>query len=245
MATVRCERGHLYDDRRYTLCPHCPTVGLKGATVPRTEAAPMSRPAVAPTEAVSGLRSTTPYRAPSGLGATEAASVRATSAPPRGTVGAAGVTVGAFSKRTAFDPVVGWLVCIKGINKGRDYRLHSDLNKVGRAPSMDVCIEGDDTISRENHCQIAFSPRSKMFSVIPGGGRNLIYLNGKDVLTATGLEAFDCLDIGDGSFLFIPFCSDRFDWDRAPSRREPQPQETETQEVVERPRPGEPEPPVC
>ena len=80
---------------------------------------------------------------------------------------------------------------------------------------MDVCIEGDDTISRENHCQIAFSPRSKSFNLLQGDGRNLIYLNGDVVLTATGLKAYDCLDIGDGSFLFIPFCSDRFDWEKA------------------------------
>jgi hypothetical protein len=87
---------------------------------------------------------------------------------------------------------------------------------------MDVCIEGDDTISRENHCQIAFSPRSKSFNVVPGDGRNLIYRNGKDVLTATELQAYDCLDIGDGSFLFIPFCSERFDWDGAPRQVDPE-----------------------
>jgi hypothetical protein len=187
----------------------------------------MSRPAVAPTEAAPGGRSTVPFRGPTGLGATEAAP-RGTSggsgpsAPPRGGVGAAGVTIGAFSKSSRFDPVVGWLVCIKGINKGRDYRLHSDLNKVGRAPNMDVCIEGDDTVSRENHCQIAFSPRSKAFNVVPGDGRNLIYRNGKDVLTATELQAYDCLDIGEGSFLFIPFCSERFAWDGAPRQVDPQ-----------------------
>jgi hypothetical protein len=103
------------------------------------------------------------------------------------------------------------------VNKGRDYRLHSDLNKVGRAPNMDVCIEGDETISRENHCQIAFSPRSKTFNVIPGDGRNLIYLNDKDVLSPTKLEAYDRLDLGDGSFMFMPFCAlGKFDWEPSP-----------------------------
>jgi hypothetical protein len=203
----------------------------------------MSRPAVAPTEAASGRRPTAPFRGSTGPGATEAAAHH-TSAPQRSGVGAAGVTVGAFSKSTAFDPVVGWLVCVKGVNKGRDYRLHSDLNKVGRDPSMDVCLEGDDTVSRENHCQIAFSPRSKAFNVVPGDGRNLIYRNGRDVLTATELQAYDCLDIGEGSFLFIPFCSDRFDWDSAPQPPKSQPpksQATGTSTVV---KPHTLEPPV-
>ena len=221
MATVRCERGHVYDDRKHTHCPHCPVPGLRDVTVPRTEAASVNRPVVAPTEA---------------------ASARGTSAPPHapsGGVGAAGVTIGAFQKRTGIEPVVGWLVCIKGSNKGRDYRLHSDINKVGRAPNMEVCIEGDDTISRENHCQIAFSPRSKTFRVVPGDGRNLIYRNGEDVLAATSLQAYDCLDIGEGSFLFIPFCSDRFDWEGAPPPVQPRGIDT-AKDVTEDPPTREP-----
>lgn len=196
MPTVRCDKGHNYDDR-LSHCPYCPVPGLRNANIPKTEAALMSRP---------------------GIPQTEPASLRGPGAPTRGAGGAdrggtAGVTVGLFQKQTGMEPVVGWLVCIKGTNKGRDYRLHSDLNKLGRAPNMDVCVEGDDTISRENHCQIAFSPRSKAFNVVPGTGRNLIYLNGEDVLTAMRLQAYDRLDLGDSSFLFIPFCTDKFDWE--------------------------------
>jgi hypothetical protein len=149
----------------------------------------------------------------------------------------AGVTVGVFQKRTGIEPVVGWLVCVKGTNKGRDYRLHSDLNKIGRAPNMDVCIEGDETISRENHCQIAFSTRSKNFNIIPGDGRNLVYLNNEDILSATKLEAYDRLDLGDGSFIFIPFCTDKFDWGSSP-KPEPKP------EPKLQPKPNEREPQV-
>lgn len=131
------------------------------------------------------------------------------------------------------EPVVGWLVCIKGANKGRDYRLHSDLNKVGRDPNMDVCIEGDETISRENHCQIAFSPRSKTFSVVPGTGRNLIYLNDEDVFSAMKLKAYDRLDLGDSSFLFIPFCSDQFEWES--SAVKPERKSVPLEQIVEDP----------
>ena len=204
MAMVQCENRHFYDDRKHTHCPHCPVPGLKDVKIPGTQAASVSRPGIAPTEPASFQRTDTPIRGGS--------SVRSG--------GMAGVTIGAVIKRTGIDPVVGWLVCIHGSNKGRDYRLHSDLNKVGRDPNMDVCIEGDETISRENHCQIAFSPRSKVFSIVPGTGRNLIYLNGQDVLSATSLKAYDQLDLGESKFLFLPFCvPDRFDWSGRMLRR--------------------------
>jgi hypothetical protein len=215
MATVRCENGHNYDDRKHHYCPFCSVPGLKNVTIPRTEAAPMSRPSVPQTEPASARDTGVP--------------IRGGASADRG--GASGVTVGVVQKRTGIEHVVGWLVCIKGINKGRDYRLHSDLNKLGRAPNMDVCVEGDETISRENHCQIAFSPRSRTFSVIPGSGKNLIYRNGDDVLTATPLQAYDCLDLGESSFLFIPFCTDRFDWE-AQVPGPAQPTETDTVKPV-------------
>jgi hypothetical protein len=200
MAMVQCPNGHLYDEGKHTHCPHCPVPGLRDVGIPGTQAAPMSRP---------------------GVPQTEPASVRGSAGPIRGggsadrSGGVPGVTVGIFQKHTGMDPVVGWLVCVKGTNKGRDYRLHSDLNKLGRAPNMDVCIEGDDAISRENHCQIAFSPRNKTYNIIPGDGRNIAYLNDQDVLSAMRLNAYDRIDLGDSSFIFIPF---EYDWESSTKR---------------------------
>jgi FHA domain len=206
MAMVQCQDGHLYDDRKHTHCPHCPVPGLRDVTIPGTQAAPMSRPGIPETEAAPRSRGAAPP--------IRGSAVRGGGNADRGG-GASGVTVGIFQKHTGMDPVVGWLVCIRGANKGRDYRLHSDLNKLGRAPNMDVCIEGDEAISRENHCQIAFSPRSKTFNIIPGDGRNLSYLNDQDVLSAMRLKAYDRIDLGDSSFIFIPF---EFDWETSTQR---------------------------
>jgi FHA domain len=219
MATVRCDNGHNYDNLKHTHCPYCPVPGLRDVKIPGMQAASMNRPAIPPTEPASLQGSGAPIRGGSPAGG-----------------GTAGVTVGIFQKQTGIDPVVGWLVCIKGTNKGRDYRLHSDLNKLGRAPNMDVCIEGDDTISRENHCQIAFSSRHKTFSIIPGDGRNLIYLNDQAVLQATSLKAYDLLDLGESSFLFMPFCSDRFNWETGTVRQDVEPADTGKRSV----RDGEP-----
>lgn len=196
MTTVQCANNHFYDDARFTSCPHCGVPGLRDAKVPGTQAASISRPGVPRTEAASPPGVDPQVREGGGFG--------------RG--GTPGVTVGVIRKQTGIDPVVGWIVCVDGVNRGREYRLHSDRNTIGRAPNMDVCIEGDETISRENHCQIVFSRRNKIFSVVPGLGRNIIYLNGNDVLAATVLEPYDRLEFGEGSFLFVPFVTEKFDW---------------------------------
>jgi hypothetical protein len=240
MATVQCPYGHAYDDRMHTHCPHCPVPGLKDVKIPGTQAAPMSRPGIPRTEPASRLQGTgAPVRP--GMPQTEPASARGTGGPIRGggsadRSGTPGVTVGIFQKHTGIDPVVGWLVCVKGVNKGRDYRLHSDLNKLGRAPNMDVCIEGDDAISREDHCRIAFSPRSKTFSIVPGEGRNLSYLNDEDVLSAIRLKAYDRLDLGDSSFIFIPF---DFDWESS-TKRETTPDQSPPDIGPDEPTPSQP-----
>jgi hypothetical protein len=214
MAMIQCDAGHNYDDRKHTHCPYCPVPGLPDVKIPRTQAAPMSRPGIPQTEPASQRGAGAPIR---GGGSTDRS-------------GTPGVTVGIFQKHNLMEPVVGWLVCVEGTNKGRDYRLHSDLNKVGRAPNMDVCIEGDETISRENHCQIAFSPRSKTFNIIPGDGRNLSYVNNKDVLSAMRLKAYDRIDLGDSSFIFIPF---EFDWESLTIRGQ-----TPDEPPSSKPRPG-------
>ena len=38
------------------------------------------------------------------------------------------------------NPVVGWLVCLEGPDRGHDYPLRAGTNAIGRSPSMEVCI---------------------------------------------------------------------------------------------------------
>ena len=46
----------------------------------------------------------------------------------------------------SFMPVVGWLVCIEGNDRGRDFRLHSGYNSIGKNAENDVSIPSDGTI---------------------------------------------------------------------------------------------------
>lgn len=79
-------------------------------------------------------------------------------------------------------PVVGWLVCTEGVNKGTDYRLHQGRNFVGRSSEMDVCILGDNTVSRSSHAIVVYDPRSNVYLAQPGSSKELFYVNDKLVL---------------------------------------------------------------
>jgi len=198
MAVTLCTNGHYYNSSKYTQCPSCSILDV--------------RPKIQETAAASGAYSaggaTQPAAAPFIAGGGRAGG--GSRGGDRG--GTPGLTVSLDQIQTGIDPVVGWLVCIKGPNKGRDYRLRSDRNQIGRAPNMEVCIEGDATVSRENHCQIAYSRRSKVFKLVPGTGKTLVYLNGEDLFASEQLQPFDVIDLGQSTFLFVPLCGDQFDW---------------------------------
>lgn len=121
-------------------------------------------------------------------------------------------TLWTIQKQLGIDPVVGWLVCVEGVEKGRDYRLHADNNYIGRDPSMDVCISGDETISRARHAVITYDFESKTFYLTPKDGRSNPCLNGKPVMTMVELKANDRIRLGQTTLLFFPLCSDAFDW---------------------------------
>ena len=122
------------------------------------------------------------------------------------------VRIGLRSAPEEIDPVVGWLVCIHGPERGQAYRIHSENNMVGRSQDMDICIEKDDLISRSRHTVITFDPQNNIFYVSPGEGKSLVYLNGKAALTHQELKPYDEILIGASKLLFVPFCGDKFKW---------------------------------
>jgi len=125
-----------------------------------------------------------------------------------------GRTVAVDMKKVGIDPVVGWLVCIKGPSRGRDYRIRSGRNGIGRSESMDVQIAGDDTVSRENHAFLVYEPRKRTFSIRPGDGRGLVYLNGDEVVQAADIKGYDIIEMGETQLMFVPLCGGSFNWDQ-------------------------------
>ena len=135
--------------------------------------------------------------------------------PPRGqSVLAAGKTVGMMQQEMGFDPVVGWLACVEGPSRGKSYTIRGGINTIGRGDRMDITVTGDRTISMENHAKISYSDRNNRFNLIPGDGRNIVYLNGEEVFSPMPLHPYDLIDFGQTKLLFVPLCSERFTWEK-------------------------------
>lgn len=183
MNQTRCSNGHYYDHTKHTSCPYCGIqIDGQDKTVRATQRS-----------SDSGYLEETQRFA----------------SPP---VFTGGETVRVMPAKMGIDPVVGWLVCVKGPEKGRDYRIRSERNFIGRGSSMDICIAGDERISRDKHAILTYNPKSGTFSLANGEARGLIYLNGAEVGNPVALQPYDLIEMGASGFMFMPFCSERFQW---------------------------------
>lgn len=112
------------------------------------------------------------------------------------------------------NPVCGWIVCVSGPRKGRDYKITAGKNFVGRADDMDIQILGDNKISRRNHCVIVYDEKQGKTVILPGDSNGIVYLNEEAVYIPTPLGQFDMIEMGESQFLFIPFCGEHFKWEQ-------------------------------
>jgi len=191
--------GHFYDASIHKECPYC-TTGNAGGAMPLDMGRTMP---LAGGGGSSDIGKTMPLAANSGGDNRIQA---------QGGVSDAGRTVAVVKEELGIDPVVGWLISLDGNEKGRDYRIHTDNNYIGRGENMDICIRGDDTISRENHATVSYDSRENIFYFTPGDGRSIVRLNDKGVFATTELNAYDILEIGKTKLIFLPLCGDKFEW---------------------------------
>ena len=110
-------------------------------------------------------------------------------------------------------PVVGWVACIAGPDKGRDWRLIAGPNFIGRGTATNVTLTGDKKVSRERHAIIRFEPLHQVFSLLPGDAHGLVYLNGADVMVPTKLAAHDRIALGASMLVFVPLAGEHFRWE--------------------------------
>ncbi len=111
------------------------------------------------------------------------------------------------------EPVVGWLVVVKGPGKGRSVEIAAGSSPIGRGEGQRIRLDfGDDQISRENHATLTFDVRSSRFFLNHGGGRNLTYLAGEPVLVPVELKGGEVIALGDTELQFVRFCGPDFSW---------------------------------
>lgn len=120
-------------------------------------------------------------------------------------------TIDVFFSDEDYDPVTGWIVCIKGTVRGKSYELHMNRNFVGRDKLMDVSIPDDLQISRKNHLSIIYDTKSQSFYAKSEKGS--LNINGEMAVHPVKLSENDILSFGNSEYVFIPYCNKERNWD--------------------------------
>lgn len=204
MKLTKCSNDHYYDSDKYSICPHCNPDAQSvddSVTVSMTTNHDMvterfdAEKTVSLTDIVK-----------------EASNVTRVSEPDDDLR-----TIGFYSnynsEMAGKEPVVGWLVAVSGKHMGESFPLKSGRNFVGRSSSMDVVLNGDNTVSRERHAIIIYEPKGRVFFAQPGESRELFYVNDEVVLNNIVIQTNDTFLIGNTKLKFIPFCSKEFAWE--------------------------------
>lgn len=194
MAIVKCENGHFFDNNKYTSCPYC--VKLENERNRYEEQMRDQVTIMIPKrdDSVETSESVT-------VGLYE---------PPKGDDQK---TIGVFGRQSGKDFVTGWLVCTKGREKGRDYRIYNGNNWIGRGYQMDICIVDDPAISRERHAVMVYDHRSNKFFLSPGSG-TITMVNHEMLVKAKEIKSRDKITLGESEFTFVPFCVEGETWER-------------------------------
>lgn len=131
-------------------------------------------------------------------------------------------TAGAFDQKTvafynfsnSVEPVVGWLVCIKGMYKGESFNIKSGRNNIGRSQGMDIALAQEKSVSRERHASITFEPHQKKFFVQAGESSGLTYVNDEILMTFKELSDYDRITLGESEFVFLRLVGEKFSWEK-------------------------------
>ena len=227
MALQECGKGHIYDTDIYPQCPYCrkvansaPFGGLDyGATVaPQGYAAtPVSldygatvapQGYTAPVSLDYGATVAPQGYAPAADGAAEAPAMNmpVTEAP---TAARQDMPADVFEGN-----FVGWLVCIRGAQRGRDFRIGQKRNTIGKSERADIRLVDEDNnrfaiwarldyLEDENACLLQPISTGK------------VLLNGAPVSEPVQLRARDVVCLGGCDYLYIPLCGEGFRWEDA------------------------------
>lgn len=111
------------------------------------------------------------------------------------------------------DPVVGWLVCIKGEHFGESFNIGAGMNSIGRNEGNRIVLDRDLSVSREKHALITYEPKHCQFYVKPGDSSGLTYVNDEYITETKRINAKDIIELGNCKFVFVPLCGDDFTWE--------------------------------
>jgi hypothetical protein len=115
-----------------------------------------------------------------------------------------------------FDPVVGWLIVVKGPGRGEFRPVFYGQNSIGRDPKQRVSFDfgnaSDPKISRETHAFIIYDDVQRKYFIRDNGKSNLVRHKSNLVMMPTEIQDRDEITIGDTTLLFVALCNSKFDW---------------------------------
>ncbi len=189
MAVQKCDNGHFYDDEKFEKCPHCE------APLPKKRAMndELTQYGI-PSSFMQSSNQSGSYKID--LGGFSSNDER---------------TVGIYKEKMGVEPVVGWLVCTKGKEKGRAYNLHVGRNFIGRSVKSDIAIPDDESVSGEDHCSLVFEPNKIIFLLARGRGE-IVVVNGEVLENSIVLKGDEIIEIGTSNFTFVPYCKEGRLW---------------------------------
>lgn len=209
MSIIQCPNGHFYNNDIFDSCPNCDAASM--AFNSRDDH----------TVALSFESSNFGTVGARDSKLTEPVSENLFSSDGSGFSGSdsEGHTIALFNvEEYSVSPVVGWLVVIDGPDKGKDFRLVSGRNMIGRSDTANKYQINltDKKISRVDAvASIAYDEKHNNFIFGAASSGNLLpYVDGQPCMNQLPIDAYSRLELGDTTMLFVPFCCDKFRWIR-------------------------------
>ncbi|MEJ1158483.1 FHA domain-containing protein [Prosthecomicrobium sp. N25] len=111
------------------------------------------------------------------------------------------------------DPVVGWVVVIKGPGRGASREIYSGRNAMGADPEQLIPLDfGDPAIAPRGHAFIVYDNEGREFLIEDGKQKELVRLNGSVLSTTRPIRHGDEIRIGATTLKFVALCGPDFDW---------------------------------
>ena len=193
MRMVTCNNGHYYDQEKNVNCPYCSNNSGIDLQTRQTVFHGGDEEKTALYQS-SGNDEKTVYNAPASSTSNDSKKHTTESAGPI--------------------LLAGWLAIISEEGRGTSYTLTFGMNTIGRSEDNHVSIQnGDTSISREKHALIIYDYTNNQFFIKHGEGQFLSYVNGAVLLDTKQLKANDKIKVGSTELIFIPLCSEEFNWE--------------------------------
>ncbi len=204
MRMVTCDNGHYYDQEKNATCPYCASsTGLNfgGGNTSIASADDSEKTALyQAASSAAGDEEKTVYHS---------ASSHSADLHPE-------ASEEVQERSQSNEPILlsGWLAIISEKGRGLSYTVTFGMNTIGRSSENHISIQnGDSSISREKHAIIIYDYDNNIFYIKHGDGQFLSYVNGEVLLDTKQLKANDKIKIGSTELIFIPLCSENFNWE--------------------------------